>query len=173
LSAGDKGVLAVMVGIPTLIQLVLVWIPLVLSIALSFTRWNALALSDIKSAGLSNYDFVLNNYPPFWPAVEHNIIWLLFLAVVATPLGLFLAVLLDQNIRGSRIYQSVFFTPVMLSLPLVAIIWQLMYARHCQRPERHRLVRRLEHQLVGRTDRRHLAACRLHHGALSGRPQGH
>jgi multiple sugar transport system permease protein/raffinose/stachyose/melibiose transport system permease protein len=44
LSAGDKGVLAVMVGIPTLIQLVLVWIPLVLSIALSFTRWNALAL---------------------------------------------------------------------------------------------------------------------------------
>ena len=76
-----------MVGIPTLIQLVLVWIPLVLSIALSFTKWNALALSDIKPAGVSNYDFVLNNYPPFWPAVEHNIIWLLFLAVVATPLG--------------------------------------------------------------------------------------
>ena len=71
LSAGDKGVLAVMVGIPTLIQLILVWIPMVLSIALSLTKWNALALSDIKSAGLSNYDFVLNNYPPFWPAVEH------------------------------------------------------------------------------------------------------
>jgi ABC-type sugar transport system permease subunit len=113
-----------------LIQLILVWIPMVLSIALSFTKWNALALSDIKSAGLSNYDFVLNNYPPFWPAVEHNIIWLLFLAVVATPLGLFLAVLLDQNIRGSRFYQSVFFTPVMLSLPLIGIIWQLMYARN-------------------------------------------
>ncbi len=119
LSKGDKGVLAVMVGIPTLIVLLLVWIPMLLSIALSFTKWNALALSDIKPAGLSNYDFVLNNYPPFWPAVEHNIIWLLFLAV-----------LLDQNIRGSRIYQSVFFTPVMLSLPLVAIIWQLMYARN-------------------------------------------
>jgi multiple sugar transport system permease protein/raffinose/stachyose/melibiose transport system permease protein len=130
LSAGDKGVLAVMVGIPTLIQLILVWIPMVLSIALSFTKWNALALSDIKPAGLSNYDFVLNNYPPFWPAFEHNIIWLLFLAVVATPLGLFLAVLLDQNIRGSRFYQSVFFTPVMLSLPLIGIIWQLMYARN-------------------------------------------
>ena len=77
-----------MVAIPTLIQLILIWIPMLLSIALSFTRWNALALSDIKPAGLSNYDFVLNNYPPFWPAVQHNIIWLLFLAVVATPLGL-------------------------------------------------------------------------------------
>jgi ABC-type sugar transport system permease subunit len=130
LSGGDKGVLAVMVGIPTLIQAVLIWIPMLLSIGLSFTRWNGLSLSDIKSTGGSNYQFVLQDYPPFWPAVQHNIIWLLFLAVIGTPLGLFLAVLLDQNIRGSRIYQSIFFVPVMLSLPLIGIIWQLMYARN-------------------------------------------
>ena len=48
---------------------------------------------------------------------------------MATPLGLLLAVLLDSKIKGSRIYQSVFFIPVMLSLALVAIIWQLMYDR--------------------------------------------
>lgn len=130
LSGRDKGTLAAMVTIPTLIQATLVWIPMLLSIALSFTRWNALALSDIKPAGTSNYKFVLETYPPFYPAVQHNIIWLLFLALIGTPLGLFLAVLLDQNIRGSRIYQSIFFIPVMLSLPLVGIIWQLMYARN-------------------------------------------
>jgi multiple sugar transport system permease protein/raffinose/stachyose/melibiose transport system permease protein len=103
---------------------------MVLSIILSFMRWNGLRLSDIKSAGLTNYQFIVENYPPFWPAVAHNIIWLLFLACVATPLGLLLAVLLDQKIRGSRIYQSIFFVPVMLSLPLIGIIWQLMYARN-------------------------------------------
>ena len=130
LTGGDKGVLAVMVAVPTVIQAVFIWIPMLLSIGLSFTRWNALSLSDIRNAGLSNYRFVLQDYPPFWPAVQHNILWLLFLALVGTPLGLFLAVLLDQNIRGSRIYQSVFFVPVMLSLPLIGIIWQLMYARN-------------------------------------------
>ena len=130
LSRGDKGVLAVMVAIPTLIQLLLIWIPMVLSIALSFTYWNALSLTNIRSAGLANYDFILKVYPPFYPAIAHNVIWLLFLALIGTPLGLLLAVLLDQNIRGSRIYQSVFFVPVMLSLPLVGIIWQLMYARN-------------------------------------------
>lgn len=130
LTRGDKGVLAVMVGIPTLIQAVLIWIPMLLSIGLSFTRWNALALSNIRPAGLANYDFVLKDYPPFWPALQHNVIWLLFLAIIGTPLGLLLAVLLDQNIRGSRIYQSIFFVPVMLSLPLIGIIWQLMYARN-------------------------------------------
>lgn len=130
LTTPDKVTLVVMAGVPTLIQFLLVWAPMVLSIILSFMKWNGLRLSDIKSAGLSNYQFIVKDYPPFWPAVAHNIIWLLFLACVATPLGLLLAVLLDQAIRGSRIYQSVFFVPVMLSLPLIGIIWQLMYARN-------------------------------------------
>ena len=130
LTASDKVTLGVMAGVPTLIQFVLIWAPMVLSILLSFMRWNGLRLSDIKSAGLTNYQFIVKDYPPFWPAVAHNIIWLLFLACVATPLGLLLAVLLDQQIRGSRLYQSIFFVPVMLSLPLIGIIWQLMYARN-------------------------------------------
>jgi multiple sugar transport system permease protein/raffinose/stachyose/melibiose transport system permease protein len=129
LSRRDRIVLTVMVVIPTAIQLVLIWIPTVLSVLLSFVRWNGLAFSNIRPAGLSNYRFVFGEYPPFWPAVEHNILWLLFLGVIATPLGLLLAVLLDQQIRGSRIYQSIFFAPVMLSLVLVGVIWQLFYSR--------------------------------------------
>ena len=47
---------------------------------------------------------------------------------IATPLGMLLAVILDQNIRGSRIYQSVLYMPVVLSLAIVGFIWQLMYS---------------------------------------------
>ncbi|SOD74471.1 carbohydrate ABC transporter membrane protein 1 (CUT1 family) [Jatrophihabitans sp. GAS493] len=129
LTKRDKITLAVMVSIPVLIEAVLIWIPTVLSILLSFTTWNGLSLSNIRSAGFSNYTFVFRTYPPFWPAIEHNLLWLLFLSFVATPIGLLLAVLLDQQLRGSRIYQTVFFIPVMMSLALVGIIWQLMYSR--------------------------------------------
>ncbi|WP_239116497.1 carbohydrate ABC transporter permease [Planotetraspora phitsanulokensis] len=130
LSGRDRLVLGVMVGVPTLIQAVLVWIPTLLSVGLSFTKWNGLDLADIRPAGLSNYTYAVEEYPPFWPALAHNIIWLVFLALVATPIGLLLAVLLDQKIRGTRLYQSVFFTPVMLSMVMVGIIWQLIYARN-------------------------------------------
>ncbi len=129
LTRGDKLMLALMVAIPTLIQLVFVWIPTLLSVGLSFVNWNGLAFSDIRPAGLDNYRFVFEDYPPFWPALQHNVLWLVFLAVIATPLGLLFAVLLDQALRGSRIYQSVFFVPVMLSLALVGIIWQLFYSQ--------------------------------------------
>lgn len=129
LSKPDVIVLSIMVGIPTLVELLLVWLPAVGSIGLSFTRWDGISLDGIRSAGWSNYSYVVNDYPQFWPAVWHNVIWLVFLSVIATPLGLLLAILLDQKIKGSRIYQTIFFIPVMLSLSLVGIIWQLMYAR--------------------------------------------
>jgi len=125
----DAIVLGVMVGIPTLIQLVLVWLPTIASIVLSFVRWDGLSLTSFQWAGVANYRFVFTESPAFWPAVLHNVVWLLFLAVVGTPLGLLLAVLLDQPIRGSRIYQSIFFVPVMLSVALIGIIWQLFYSQ--------------------------------------------
>jgi ABC-type sugar transport system permease subunit len=130
LSRRDKIVLAAMVLVPTLIQFSLIWVPTVISVVLSFVRWNGIAFSDIRPAGLANYDFVLNDYPPFWPALQHNVLWLAFLALIATPLGLLLAILLDQNIRGTRIYQSIFFAPVMLSLVLIGVIWQLFYSQN-------------------------------------------
>ena len=129
LTRRDAVVLAVMVAIPTLIQLVLVWLPTVASIVLSFFRWDGLSLGGFQFVGAANYRFVFAESPAFWPAVLHNVVWLLFLAVIGTPLGLLLAVLLDQPIRGSRIYQSIFFVPVMLSVALIGIIWQLFYSQ--------------------------------------------
>jgi multiple sugar transport system permease protein len=60
--------------------------------------------------------------------VRHNLIWLAFLALVATPFGLFLAYQLDKQIRGSRIYQSIFFLPVVLSFAIIGFIVQLIYS---------------------------------------------
>jgi len=129
-STGDKVILSLMVGIPALFEAVLVWLPALLSVGLSFTnaRLDTSQPGGMRSVGFSNYRFIAQDYPPFVPALEHNLIWLLFLTLIATPLGLLIAVLLDFNLRGSWLYQSVFFIPVMLSLALVGIIWQLMYS---------------------------------------------
>ncbi|MCY7417248.1 MAG: sugar ABC transporter permease, partial [Chloroflexi bacterium] len=82
----------------------------------------------IKFNGLDNYVNLFTKYKPFWPAFTHNILWLAFFIFVATPIGLFLAVLLDKGIRGTRVYQSVLYMPVVLSLAIVGFIWQLQYS---------------------------------------------
>ena len=41
-----------------------------------------------------------------------------------------LAYLLDKRIRGTRIYQSILYMPVVLSLAIIGFIWQLVYSPH-------------------------------------------
>jgi multiple sugar transport system permease protein len=119
----------VMVGVPLVFVVGLIWGPTLASVYLSFTSWDGLGgVSTIDWIGTTNYDQIGSIYPPFWPALRHNLIWLVFLAVLPTTLGLLLAYLLDKNLRGSRVYQSIYFLPVVLSLAVVGFIWQLVYA---------------------------------------------
>lgn len=124
----DRLVIGTMIGIPTLLVFWLVWLPAVASVLLSFTKWNGFKFSAIQWVGTKNYTDIATIYPPFWPAIRHNLIWLAFLFVLPTILGMVLAVVLDRNMWGSRFYQTAFYLPVVLSLALVGFIWQLFYS---------------------------------------------
>ena len=125
----DRVTVALMVTVPTLLVVGLVWLPAIATVLLSFTRWTGIGgLGTIEWIGTTNYVNVFTNYPPFVPAMEHNLLWLAVLFLVATPFGMFLAVLLDKEIKGSRFYQTAIYLPVVLSLALIAFIWQLFYS---------------------------------------------
>jgi len=129
LSRGDRITIFVMAAVPTLLVLWLAWLPAIASVVLSFFRWEGVGSFDTASwIGVDNYKNIFTNYPPFRPAIEHNVIWLVALFLVPTPLGMFLAVLLDKEMRFSRFYQTALFIPVVLSLALVGFMWQLIYS---------------------------------------------
>jgi multiple sugar transport system permease protein len=128
LTPTDKLILALMVGIPLVFDLVFIWGPCIATIGLSFTNWTGIGpLTGDNFVGLEEYQ-KLWAYPFFEPALIHNAVWLAWLTLIATPLGILVAVILDGNLRGSRIYQTVFYLPVILSLAVIGLIWQLLYA---------------------------------------------
>ena len=130
LTRTDRLVLAVMVAVPALLVLAIVWLPAIATVLLSFTGWNGIGgLDRINLVGLENYTNITTNYPPFWIAVRNNVLWLVVFFLVATPLGMFLAVLLDRDLKGSWFYRSSIYLPVVLSLALAGFIWQLQYSR--------------------------------------------
>jgi len=130
LTGGDRFVVTLMVGVPLTFVILLVWLPALASVILSFSRWEGFGgLDAIDWIGIDNYKNIVTNYPPFWPAMWHNLIWVAFLFLIPTPLGMFLAVLCDKQLRGSRFYQTSFYLPVILSLALTGFIWQLIYSR--------------------------------------------
>ncbi|NMM31394.1 MAG: sugar ABC transporter permease [Cellulomonas sp.] len=120
----------IFVLIPSVIVLGLIWLPAIASVFLSFTKWNGVGpLTSDSIVGTLNYENVVTNYPPFWPAMQHNLIWLAVMFLVATPIGMFLAILLDKEIRGTRVYQTALYMPVVLSLALIGFIWQLIFSQ--------------------------------------------
>jgi multiple sugar transport system permease protein len=99
------------------------------SVAFSFTNWDGIGAIQSKNfVGLKNYQFMFTGYTLFWPAFSHNLIWLAWLTLIATPLGMLFAVLLDRELHGLTIYKSVFFLPVVLPLVVVGFIWELQYS---------------------------------------------
>ncbi len=126
----DRMVLAAMVLIPAVFVLGFVWVPALISVVLSFTRWNGIGpVSDIQWIGLQNYTDLVTIYPQFMPAVTNNLLWLGVFFFIATPLGIFMATLLDREVRGTSFFQSAMYLPVVLSLALIGFIWQLIYSR--------------------------------------------
>lgn len=127
LSVSDRIVVAVMVGAPVVVVGGLIWFPTIASVLLSFTSWDGIGgIDTIHWVGTRNYEQIGTIYPPFWPAVEHNLYWLAVLAFIATPFGMLLAYQLDKRIRGTRVYQSIYFLPVVLSLAIIGFICQLV-----------------------------------------------
>lgn len=131
LTRGDKSVLWLIVGIPTLIHLVFVWIPAIATVVLSFTDWDGLSpVSQIGLVGFQNYWEIFTVFrSDVVSAGINNGFLVVFLFVGPTAFGVLLAYLLDKNLRGGRIYQSIYYLPVVLSLAVVGFIWKsVMYS---------------------------------------------
>ena len=148
---------ALMVAVPALLVLWLVWLPAFGSVALSFGTWNGIGgLDRIEWVGFQNYHDVATIYPPFWPAMRHNLIWLVFLFVFPTLLGMLLAVVLltgneGQPVLPDRVLPARRAVPGADRLHLAAVL--LPRPGPDQRGLRHpgRLVRRPEASTSGRS----------------------
>ncbi|MBN9076188.1 MAG: sugar ABC transporter permease [Rhizobiales bacterium] len=103
---------------------VYVVIPIFQSIWISFYKWDG--LSAKIWIGLANYVELFHD-PAFYTSLENNIIWLV-LYMLAVPAGLAIAIFLNQNVVGIRLYKSLFFFPFVISQVVVGLIFSWFYA---------------------------------------------
>ncbi|WP_066944591.1 carbohydrate ABC transporter permease [Streptomyces lushanensis] len=119
----------------TLYGLFVVW-PFVQSIYYSFTDWTGLS-PDFAMVGFDNYTRMLDD-DTFWSSLQHSLTFALLLPVVVLGLALFFAFMLNvggrhrkgsaiSGVRGSGFYKIVYFFPQVLSIAIVALLFQFAY----------------------------------------------
>tara|TARA_B100000029_G_scaffold498592_1_gene567648 strand:- start:1050 stop:1958 length:909 start_codon:yes stop_codon:yes gene_type:complete len=108
--------------------------PIIDSLWVSLHHWNGMnkELMDEngnpknwKWVGFGNYIDLFDD-DDFYTSFKNNIKWLVF-SLLSVPLGLLLALLLNQNFAGIRLYKSLFFFPFVINLIVVGLIFSWFY----------------------------------------------
>lgn len=109
--------------------------PYVQAMYISLTDWTGLTASQ-TFVGLDNFARLLDD-SQLRVALRNNFILLVVVPAVTVVLGLFLASMLNvggrgrggvQGVRGSAIYKVVYFFPVILSVPIIAVLFTNVFA---------------------------------------------
>jgi raffinose/stachyose/melibiose transport system permease protein len=106
--------------------LVVVLVPFVMNVAISFTSWSGIGTPSFT--GLDNYQRLVRDQM-FWSAFAHSIWFIVAMAVIPTALGLVLAAVLFDYIEprfGQRVSSALragFYLPQVLPVAVAGIVW--------------------------------------------------
>ena len=114
--------------LPAIIILaVFFFIPFFQTIYLSFLDYS----NDIYNAtfaGIHNYIEILHN-PVFYKVMWNTILYLIVAVPILVTFPLFLAILINQKIRGITLYKILIYLPVIVSIVVAAIAFKWLYAQ--------------------------------------------
>ncbi len=113
--------------LPAVLVLVLVvLVPLVASLALSFTEWHYLTQDSPTFIGLKNYIAVLTDSGDL-ASIAITLRFVLISVTLEVTLGFTIALLLDAKLRGRGVFRLFTLLPFMISEVVVALMWRYMY----------------------------------------------
>jgi multiple sugar transport system permease protein len=109
-------------ALPWILGLILFWGgPILASLYFSFTNYEIIGTP--KWLGLDNYVRMFTKDNLFWPSLGRTFTFTV-VYVPATIIGsLLLAVLLNQKLKGTNIYRTIFFVPHLIPAVAIAVVW--------------------------------------------------
>ena len=102
-------------------------VPVLLAFALSFTNARLISPNPPRFVGLDNFVRAFTQDPVFLRSVLNTFLFAIVVVPVQAGLGLLLAVLVNQKLRGVTFFRIVYFIPVVTSIVVVSILWKFMY----------------------------------------------
>lgn len=100
--------------------------PMIYSFRLSLYDWNIVKPEKSVWIGLANYARALGD-PIFRRAVLNTLVYTLVTVPGQIIIGLIIAVLLNQDIRGKSFFRVVYYLPVITSWVIVSLLFEYMF----------------------------------------------
>lgn len=99
-------------------------LPVAIALYLSFTDYDV--FTRMNWIGIANYQDVFDD-EYFWRALWNTLTYTAWSIPLSMAIGLGLAMLLNQKLRGLGLYRTVYYVPVVTSMVAVAMIWVQLF----------------------------------------------
>ena len=100
--------------------------PFVYNVVISFSNMNLTHFRNWRLIGLRNYWLVVTDYS-FWYFFFKTVLWTVLNLVFHVGIGVFLAILLDKDLRGKTVYRTLLILPWAVPQYITALTWRGMF----------------------------------------------
>ena len=101
--------------------------PVLQAIYLSFTDYDIIGAPNF--IGLKNYEQLWKDQL-FWKVLFNTLIYMVVAVPSLVVLPLFLAILVNQKLRGIQFFRAAYYVPVIVSVVVAGIAWKWIYAEN-------------------------------------------
>lgn len=117
-----------LIVLPALVLTIGILYPFILAIFYSLTDYR-LVSSARHFVGLSNYINLMRS-PEFWRSLGLTFAYAAMVLTIEIPLGLGVAMMLHQEIKGIRIFRFILIIPLMMPPVVAALMWKIIMAEN-------------------------------------------
>lgn len=101
--------------------------PLVKGFYMSLLDWNEFQPAQSQFIWFENYVRMFQD-PMFWQALRGTVVFVVLTVPTMVLLGLGLALGVNRQVKGRRILRLIYFSPYVLTVSVVALVWQELLA---------------------------------------------
>jgi len=114
-------------ALPWILGLIVFWGgPILASLYYSFTEYGVTGSPTFT--GLANFTRAFTSDDLFWSSLGRTFTFAIVFVPVAISGALVLAILLNQKLKGTNIYRTIFFVPHLLPAVAIAVVWSFLLA---------------------------------------------
>ena len=115
----------VLILVPIVLFLVLNIGQIFYALYISFWDWGTRGPREFL--GIGNYQSLLSD-PIFWKAIQNTLYYAILVVPLQMALGLFLAVIVNQKIRGQTFFRAAFYFPAIASSAAITVLFLFIFA---------------------------------------------
>ena len=116
------------VAIPLILYILFFLLPSVLGVFYSFTDWSRMTPKNgLHFVGLKNYSEIFSGKSQYANGILNTLKFTIISNIVKIIPALFLAILLQESVRGKNFYRTVFYLPSILPFVVIGLIFTSVF----------------------------------------------